>query len=62
MGRTSVNFNLAPSLESVYFVKLKELKVILESAIAAQNDRKTNAHYQLMLSQLNRVLNQNIGG
>jgi hypothetical protein len=61
MGRTSVSFNLAPSLESLYFVKLKELKGILETAVAATPDKKTNAHYQLMLSQLNRVLTETIG-
>jgi hypothetical protein len=62
MGRTSVSFNLAPSLESVYFVKLKELKDILETAVKESKDKNTNAHYQLMLSQLNKVLNQTIGG
>lgn len=62
MGRTSVSFNLAPSLESVYFVKLKELKDILETAVKDNKDKKTNAHYQLMLSQLNKVLNQTAGG
>ncbi|MNK48159.1 hypothetical protein D3C87_669850 [compost metagenome] len=62
MGRTSVSFNLAPSLESAYFVKLKELQNILEQAIKDTNDKKTSAHYQLMLSQLNRVLNQTVGG
>ena len=62
MGRNTVNFNLAPSLESLYFVKLKELKAILEIAARDNKDEKTNAHYQLMLSQLNKVLNQTIGG
>jgi hypothetical protein len=62
MGRTSVSFNLAPSLESVYFVKLKELKDILETAVKESKDKKTNAHYQLMLSQLNKVLTQTVGG
>lgn len=62
MGRTSVSFNLAPSLESAYFVKLKELKSILETAVKETKDTKTNAHYQLMLGQLNKVLNQTIGG
>ncbi len=62
MGRTSVSFNMVPSLESAYFVKLKELKDILEQAVKDSSDKKANAHYQLMLSQLNRVLNQTVGG
>jgi hypothetical protein len=55
-GGGSVNFNIQPALESLYFVYLSDTRKLLVKSLVATADRETVMHYKLLLNQIDKVL------
>jgi hypothetical protein len=55
-GGLYVHFNLAPSLESLYFGQLTDCKQLLQRRIAGTPDKETVMHYRLLLHQIEKAL------
>ena len=53
----SVQFNLSPSLESLYYKILLDSKDLLEKRVKSTLDNDTKLHYQLLLYQIEKTLN-----
>lgn len=56
-GGSLVNFNLQPSLESMYFVQLTNCKELLSRRVADAGDKETEMHYRLLLNKIDKALN-----
>lgn len=55
-GGVSVNFNLAPPLEALYYARLKECRAILGKAIRRTADTNAKMHYRLLLDQITKTI------
>lgn len=55
-GGGSVQFNIQPSLEPIYFIHLMNSKKLLEKGIKKTSDKETSMHYKLLLNQIDKVL------
>lgn len=52
-----VNFNLQPSLESVWFTKLTQCRELMAKALNTVDDRETAMHYRLLMNKIDKALN-----
>ncbi len=55
-GGFSVNFSLAPALESQYYMQLVQCRQLLGAAIGKTADKETVMHYRLLLHQIDKAL------
>jgi hypothetical protein len=55
-GGFSINFSLAPALESQYYMQLMQCRQLLASAIGRTADKETVMHYRLLLHQIDKAL------
>lgn len=55
-GGFSVNFSLAPALESQYYMQLVQCRQLLSTAIGKTADKETTMHYRLLLHQIDKAL------
>jgi hypothetical protein len=53
-GRTSISFNLPPSLEDLNYAYLMKIKKLLQDAIENAPDMKTEVHYELLLRKIEK--------
>lgn len=55
-GGFSVNFSMAPALESQYYMQLVQCRQLLGAAIGKTADKETVMHYRLLLHQIDKAL------
>jgi hypothetical protein len=55
-GGFSVQFSMAPALESQYYMQLVQCRQLLGTAIGKTADKETVMHYRLLLHQIDKAL------